>query len=274
MDNHIKCTITIQPDNEKIDCYSGDNLLQVLNESQVGIRSLCGGEGTCNKCLVIVKNGQYRELKKPQLSEEKKDKNYVLSCKVEIEGDMEIKIPEKSRLRKQQILTKDEDDFQKNFEQKIAKDPVYRQQIVKLPPPSLVDNSADLERFKRIFKKETDIEELTFPYSLIKELTTKLRKNDWQLSVSWIKYGKRGQIIDLDSATKKDYYGLALDIGTTTVAGKLINLGNNVEIASAGKYNKQIKFGEDVISRINYSKNHDQGLKTLQRTLIKTITYC
>ncbi len=242
-------------------------MLKVLQDGDIPIRSVCGGEGTCGSCQVRVAYSEAEE----QLTEE-------LACQLSVDDDMWVTVLPESRISEHQILLSraeaDEATLSREgpLKEEVSVDPLLQRESLSLTPPSLTDNTSDLDRVCRELIRETEAKQVTATLDVVKTIAPVLRRCDWNPQVSWMDLPDGpSEIIEVEGPTDDACYGLALDIGTTTVVAELVDLSNGREVASAGEYNRQGQFGEDVISRINYSASRDDGPATLQRAVIETV---
>jgi uncharacterized 2Fe-2S/4Fe-4S cluster protein (DUF4445 family) len=269
------------PDELEIKCKSGDNLLEAAADAGVELKAVCGGAGSCGKCQVIIKEGKVDKLDQGNLSPDKLEKGYVLACKTEVIDDILVEVPPESRLSKHQILIeKDEleekSDLLTEEDFEVAKDlelsPIYSRVSVELSEPSLVDNVDDLERLYTELNRDKDLPTLNTPLWVLEDLASHLRANKWKTQVSLSVVNDNYEVAELNSPDDEEVdYGIAVDIGTTTVVLDLINLKNGRSVAMKGSYNKQANYGDDVIGRINFVKENDGGLESLNQAVIKTI---
>ena len=262
--------IHFQPDDITIVAEAGQSLLAAAQQAGIIINSVCGGAGTCNKCLVEVE-GQTEP---------------VLACRFFVERDLVVSVPESSRFFEQKIL-------QEGIALGSCVDPQVAKYFVQLSEPSLDDLRSDAQRLtdavkeaSRICRSEDEITTdmvsgtdgenlrsttdygLTIDFTLLPKLPGLLRDNDY--AVTALCHGRR--IIDLEPGDATDKkYGLAVDIGTTTVVAELVDLSSGKEIAVASQSNPQIAFGDDVIGRIEYSRTHEDGLRQLRERITEGI---
>jgi len=264
----------------KIQLHSGKSvpaspdisIMEALQKENVYLTSSCGGKGTCGKCRIAINSGSFSTRSKIKLSKEELDKGHALACQSFPQSDISIEIPKESLLTVEgKIATGKSKDLQallRSLETKI--EPPTERFILKLPPPSLTDNISDLERLKReISSKELGC--LRVPYKFLINLAKVVRERKWEITLSIIQSEGCYEITNIFAGNKKTpRYGVAIDIGTTTLVVYLINLtdGNLVDIAST--YNSQIKFGDDVITRIVYATEHN-ALRGLNRAVIADI---
>ena len=278
----MKKKITFLPDNVSIEVDKGENLLVAAANAGVYIHAHCGGDGVCGKCKVKIEQGDVLSNKAMHLKAEQYEAGFRLACQATIDQDVTIVIPEettkdgKALKRKpkttRSISARSLDSIIGTWN--VA--PPVEKRFVKLDPPSLDDNTPDLQRLMRAIKQKCyDCAEPTYDHpELLMDLPFIMREADWQVTAILLR-GKKAEepdrIIAIEPGDTTDkLYGLAVDIGTTTVCGVLIDLNSGEVIAEASAYNEQISCGEDVISRIIYSQRGN-GLKSLQQKVVRTI---
>ena len=243
-----------------------------LKKEDIFLTSSCGGKGTCGKCRIIIKSGSFNTRSKTKLSKDEIKKGYSLACQTFPEGDLLIEIPKESMLTVEgKIATGRSKDLQLLFRSAGAEiEPLTERVLIQLPPPSLNDNISDLERLKReLFSKGLGC--LRVPFRFLTDLAKTVRKNNWEITLCTIHSEECNEITNIFPGNRKTpRYGIAIDIGTTTLVVYLIDLitGNLVDIAST--YNSQIQFGDDVITRIVHATERG-GLKDLNKTVIADI---
>jgi uncharacterized 2Fe-2S/4Fe-4S cluster protein (DUF4445 family) len=279
-----KYTVAFQPEGVKAAVPSGTNLLTVAAEAGIYINSICGGEGACGKCRVQITRGQARPNNHSIrfLSREEIQEGFVLACQTEIHDDLEIWVPPEARLEEEQILTAESTvAYQKP--QEIEKDtilpepsvlymPLTQKLFLSPPEPTLSDNVSDLDRIQREIRKNIKLPDIETSFASLKGLATMLRENSWQVTATL--YPKNEHCPEIlffefgDSSSSN--YGVALDIGTTTIAAQLVDLKTGGVLGTDASHNQQAKYGEDVISRIIYACNRD-GMSPLHETVVNTV---
>lgn len=262
----------------------GADLLAAAVSCGLFINSSCGGEGVCGRCKVIIKKGKYRTEPTGRISHEERGKGYVLACLTTIEGDLEVEIPRESRLDLQDI--KDEDlrihrlkglysdtvdiETGKAIKQDkaYAHSPIATKVYVPLPEPSLDDAVSDYERLIREIRKQYGISIIQAGLRNIRRLGSILRHSDWKVTVTLGKRNETTEVVIIEPGnSSKSNYGVAFDIGTTTVSGQLVDLNTKKVLGTKATYNKQIVFGDDVITRIIFAKD-ETGLERLHHAVI------
>ncbi len=274
--------VTFLPDNVTIEVDEGENLLAAAATAGVYIHAHCGGDGVCGKCKVKLEEGDVQSTKAMTLKADEHAEGFRLACMASVTEDVVIRIPEettkdgKSLKRKPKTTRSISARSLENLIGSWEVAPPVEKRFLKLSPPTMEDNVPDLQRLMRAIKQGChDCVEPTYDHpELLKELPFALRESNWEITVILLR-GKKAEepdrIIAVEPGNTTDkLYGLAVDIGTTTVCGVLIDLNNGKVIAESSAYNDQISCGEDVISRIIYSQRGD-GLKQLQEKVVRTI---
>ncbi len=280
-------TITFLPEKKSIRINKGIDLLTASIKSGIHIYNSCGGEGVCGRCKIIVKNGKFVTEHSGRISEKERKKGYVLACRTTPESDMKVLIPEESRLGNIEVLTEsakekrlaglyspaeeiEERQYRKDL--KIFKHgPLSTKLFLKLPRPCIDDNVADTERLFREIRKDKNIPVMQMGLANIKKLPRLLRESNWQVTAT---LGNRNGTIEVvliePGDRSKNNFGIALDIGTTTIVAYLVDLRSQKVLGAKASYNPQVDFGEDVISRIIYAAE-SAGLEKLHHAVVDTI---
>ena len=251
--------ITILPGNKKLYVTEGSNLLKSLQEKGYIINSPCSAMGLCGKCFVKIIDGHVpvRERDKILLSEDRLQENFRLACGVTVEDNITIILPVQS----EDIPLKETI----SGEHFIKTDSGIKKYFLSLSPPSSQDQRSDTQRTQDKLKTK-----LSFPLSLLRKIPRMLRNNDFKATVT---VNGAVTVLDMEPGDKSEAnYGIAIDIGTTTVVVYLLSLITGEEISAKSITNPQTVYGSDVISRINYvHKNGESGLRELQGKIINGI---
>ncbi len=269
-----KYTIVFQPSGVRGKVADGTTILDAARQLGAGIESVCGGKGTCGKDKVKIEEGYFakygihsavasvstkEKIDEKLLSKQQIKQNYRLACQTRIHGDVVIFVPEESR-KGQQVVRKEA------TARKIKLNPAIKKYYVELKPATLHDATGDFERLQGELGKKYKLSDLTIDYPALLSLQNTVREGDWKVTVSvW----KKKEIVRVEAGQVKRGYGLAVDIGTTTVAGYLCDLTSGEVLATAAMMNPQVAYGEDVMSRIGYATKEKGGLKRLNDAIIK-----
>jgi len=275
-----KAIVVFQPDNVITEVELGTSLLEAAKKAGIKIESLCGGKGTCGKCKLIVDSGAenldgptYEELsaiKNGKFSQKLLDSGYRFACSVKVKnnkkffsdssigGHVILTVPAESRLGAQKILVE-------GFEKRVRADPLVNKYFVEMPKPSLAKATPDLERATSTLKG-LGLGDLEIIHDALKKLPDSLRTRDWKSTfVIW----DDREIISIEPGdTVKRKFGLAVDIGTTTIVGYLVDLNNGKLIGIGSILNPQISLGEDVITRITYCIQNAKGLDKINKVIV------
>lgn len=274
--------IKFVPHNKEIDFPDGESLLHAAMEAGVHINASCGGEGLCGKCRVVIEEGEVEEGVSERLTEEDLKDNYRLACRSRVKGDLKVRIPVESEVDSQMLNKYRSPRRTARIQQMHLEDlksmglfisPVEKRYI-ELPEPTAQDNLADTSRLIRYLKTNFDEHRLVVRLPVIRKIPGILRASNYKITATLARpvyEGRKTHIINIEPGNTTDRnFALAVDIGTTTVYGQLINLATGQILAERAEFNGQISYGEDVITRIMYAERPG-GLEKLQAVVVMTI---
>lgn len=262
-----KVSVRFEPEGKNVEVKLGTTILEAAKKAGVGIRSECGGQGKCGKCLVIVENqsrlSSISDTEHYHISDDMLNLGYRLACCSVVKGDVTVFVPLQSRLETRRIQTE-------GIERLIKLNPAIKKIHLILSKPSLKDITSDFERLCFALR-ERELTNLEMDYKLLKILPIFLREAEWNITVVvW----KNKEIIAFEKGdTTNNMYGFSVDIGTSKIVGYLVNISSGETICVKSIENPQIAYGEDIISRINYAALQNEGLKKLQLLVIETINF-
>ncbi|HEY7964667.1 MAG TPA: ASKHA domain-containing protein [Steroidobacteraceae bacterium] len=246
----------------------GTQLLQAARSLGVDVDSVCGGRAICGRCQVLVMEGEFSKhgvtssgthLSAVDAAEQAFARRrplpagHRLSCSAKIEGDLVIDVPPGSQVHRQVVRKAAE-------ARAITLDPVVHLHYVEVREPDMHDPSGDLQRLLEALHREWDFGPLRCDLAVLQGLQAALRKGEWRVTVA-VHAG--AQLIGVWPGFHDRIYGLAVDVGSTTIAAHLCNLETGEIAASAGTMNPQIRFGEDLMSRVSYSMMHPGGAQQM-----------
>ncbi|HHY25622.1 MAG TPA: DUF4445 domain-containing protein [Desulfitobacterium dehalogenans] len=272
-----KFQVTFMPDNRVIEVEQGTSLLKAATQAGIFIKSSCGGKGTCGACKVTVISGEAKSERTGNLSPEQLSRGVRLSCHTFVEGDLTVEVPPESRLQAHQVLLENANsallnETSKDLLASYGYHPLARKVNIRCTEPTLTDNASDWARLsielKRVLQSDKP---LTIPLSVLQTLPETLRQAHWELSVTLTDCESGYTVIHVEPANDRPCYGLAIDVGTTTVVVYLVNLDSGEIVDKQGSYNKQAQFGDDVISRIVYAVESQESLAEIQRAVVDTV---
>lgn len=252
--------VKILPEDKSIDVLDGETVFDACCRAGIMIQSACGGVGTCTKCVVQVKENVpppsahgIRNLSSTEI-----EQGYRLSCQLKVHQDLLVEIPPGSRFYGEQILT-----VGGASAPDIDLDPNVRQYYCQLPLPEIHDQASDFDRLARTLEK--DAPDLIAGLDQLRELAEVLRENDFRVTATVS--GRRLVKTEVGN-TRGTVYGMAYDIGTTTVVGYLLDLTTGKELALASRSNPQAAFGHDVLARGDYADKGPEQRKELQDLIV------
>jgi len=274
--------VVFLPQNKKIDVEEGEYLIRAALDAQVHINASCGGEGVCGKCRVRIEEGAVDGGISEKLGDEDIGKGYRLACQSRINGPLKVRIPVESavdagvlNLKRSPRRTAKirEMDFDELKERGLFVPPVEKKRLM-LPEPTAQDNLPDVTRLVSFLKLTHDEHRLDVDLPVMRKIPDILRKNNFDVTATLarpVREDGKTRIINVQPGDETGRnYAIAMDIGTTTLYGQLIDLKNGAVMAQYGDFNGQISYGEDVISRIVYAEKAD-GLARLHNVVIGTI---
>jgi len=272
-----KYRVTFLPDNRTVEVEEGLDLLRVAAMAGIELKSSCGGEGTCGRCAIAIKEGKAL-VGQGNLSRKNREAGYVLACRTLVQGDLVVEIPAGSRMAEHQVLMEKIEkkeiltEVEKDPLEKYGLQPFSRKVTVKLSEPTIYENASDLSRLVLALQPVTGLDEIGISLPALRTLPQVLRQSNWEVTVTLVEQDGRGEIIQVEPGpASKPSYGLAVDIGTTTVVVLLVDTSTGLTIDRAGTHNKQFRFGDDVITRIIYATEEPNGQAELQKAVIDTI---
>jgi uncharacterized 2Fe-2S/4Fe-4S cluster protein (DUF4445 family) len=290
-----KHNIILQPSGRRGQVEEGKSVREAARELGVEIESICAENATCGKCVVLVEEGRFERYniessrahlspvgqseldyfaRRPKLLQSKGwEVGHVrLSCQCRVLGDVLINVPEESRGNKQ-IVRKSA--RQREIEIK----PSIRKYLVTMSPPNLERPIADWERLAKGLETSMGLirrgeehlprwSDLRIDYQCLQTLSGNLREANWKVTVSvW----QDREVIRVQPGLVEESYGAAVDIGSTTIALYLCNLRTGEVLAAESEMNPQIVYGEDIMSRIQYTIEHEDGLEKLHKAVVGTL---
>jgi len=265
-------TLTFLPFDLSVDVTEGTTILDAARRIKLPLKSSCGGKGTCGDCLIRILEGNPQVKPSAALSQELIDKGYALSCQTEVRSDLRLQSPQFEELKIKTVY--DSEYFDENREKisgRFEINPPLKRIRLSVPQPSLDDNYSDLKRLKRELRKASGIQNAACEYSVLKKLAQTIRRAQGEVVVVVSDLGALPAIIDVETPEEsRGLYGLAVDIGTTTVVLHLVDLESGQIVDTAFTYNQQIKCGEDVIARIHYARKPGR-LQELKELIVHTI---
>ncbi len=260
--------VVFMPSGRRGEFALGTPLLEAARALGVDLDSVCGGRAICGRCQVSLSEGEFAKLgissRATHLGEASEaEKKYGrikglasdrrLSCQALVRGDLVIDVPADSQIHRQ-MVRKSADEIRD-----LVIDPVVKLYYVELERPSMADQSCDLTRLLDALAREWQLNDLEADLAFLQRLSPAVRAGethggDWKVTVA---VREERTLVAAWPGFRERAFGLAIDVGTTTIAGHLCDLQTGEVVASAGAMNPQIRFGEDLMSRISYLQQNE-----------------
>ena len=265
-----KPTIIFTPSGIRGEVPEGTSVLEAARSLGVDLDSVCGGRGICSKCQITPGKGEFpkfaitvgddaisewNEVEERYSKKRGLAKGRRLGCQVKIINDVVIDVPPESQIHKQVV--------RKEIDQRdITLKPIIKVLYIEVKLPSMEEPLGDSERIISALKEQWKLEKVYLKFNLLGQIQKLLRESDWKISCV-LKFDYKSEsyeIIDVYSGLfEGKILGLAIDIGSTTVAAHLCDLLSGEVLGSEGIMNPQIKFGEDLMSRVSYAMLNTDG---------------
>ncbi|NOZ21021.1 MAG: DUF4445 domain-containing protein [Planctomycetes bacterium] len=253
--------VTFEPEGRSVFALEGTTVIEAAGRAEIILNLPCGGKGTCGKCRVEVPVGSppHSEKELEHLNEDEVRRNVHLACQTHIHADMTINIPSETRFFEQKILVE-------GAGREVALEPGVKKVFVKVKEPCLEDQTADVDRVLESVKDMAS--DARVDLDTIRTVPDRLREGKFKITVVL----NGNELLSIEGGdTTEHTYGVAFDIGTTTIVGMLLDLRSGKLVATASRTNPQVVYGDDVISRISYAMENKNGLAELQERVVAAI---
>jgi uncharacterized 2Fe-2S/4Fe-4S cluster protein (DUF4445 family) len=257
--------VTFMPESKTVSVARGTTLFEAARMADFHVNASCNGSGACGKCKLVVASGQIEDQPTPLLSDTEREKGYVLACQSKVTVDVAVDTPLELAEQRLKVagMGRAATDALKGLVEQI--EPVLKEIPVALPPPTLEDSVSDLDRLHRGLKKQGwDINRMHVGIKVMRQLAAAVRDQDWNITTSVIRRKCSNEILQVrpgqDNAAS---FGLAIDVGTTTIVVYLVDMTDGTVRAAASGHNRQATCGDDVINRIICAEK--DGVKKLSK---------
>ena len=273
-----KISFVFEPSGRRGHIREGKTILDAAQELGVDLQNVCGGQAQCGKCKVMIVEGSLQqydisssvknlssmgEEEKKFFVDQKQSYGWRLACQARIEGDVAVFVPDESRADRQ-IIAKEPG------KRTIDLKPAVNKYCLELIPADLDDLTAAWERLKAALREKFGLINLKADYKVICNLHKAVKRGEWKVTATvWMDR----EVVDIKPGFTGRHCGLALDIGTTTVAAHLCDLDTGEVMETESMVNPQVVYGEDVMSRITYTMVHPGGLKAVNKAIIQGINH-
>ncbi|MEE4310774.1 MAG: ASKHA domain-containing protein [candidate division KSB1 bacterium] len=267
--------VLFKPAEIAVQVSPGTELLEAARQAKVPVDSPCGGKGSCGKCILRITQGDVDSDSLGLLSASAVENGYVLACKTRVgDTDVTVHVPAQVRETDGQFVDDMDDIFLENRELLPAEhscEPLVEKHCLQVAPPTLDDGLSDMDRLARAIQHSASITDARTSLSFVSKVADAIRADSGKVTATLMRSKSGCEGVNIESGdTTRDHYGIAVDVGTTTIAVQLVNLAERKIMAIRTAYNDQLHCGLDIIGRINYSGKRE-GLTELRRRVLKTI---
>ncbi len=259
-----KFTVRFEPSGLKAQVPSGTVLLEAAHKAGIYLSSICGGDGYCGKCKVVIDQSEQLQTRPTALlTPDEIRENIVLACQTKVLSDMTITVPKSHSLETSQILM---DTDARRFSELAGEvraglfkyDPLVQKIFVQMPPPTVDNHTADHERLYLAIREKIDAPIMQTGFRILQKLSRLLQSSHYKVTATIGRRGETTEVIEVEAGNHcKRNFAVAVDLGTTTVVAHLLDLTNASTVDTEATYNSQINFGEDYIRRIIYAEEND-----------------
>lgn len=265
--------------NKEVQCEVGENLLDLARKADIFIDAPCNGSQSCGKCKVKLLDGKCDTEKNIHISDAEWEQGYILACATKITEDIVVDVPSKlsSSMHGMKIEGTDKKIDKELFDRAkqliedngLSYSTNIEKKYIELEEPSLDYNISDVDRLERQVRQDFGIDGIDFRLDILRKMPKVLRENNFKVTLTYVKKKNKITILNIESGNKEgELYGLAIDIGTTSVVVCLVNLITNEVIEKASSGNAQIRYGADVINRIVFAIKKD-NLEIMRKAIVE-----
>lgn len=253
----------------------GVSLLEATSQAQLTINSLCGGDGICGRCKMIVRQGQVSGEVSAKLTRDEIQKGYVLACMTFVQSDLLIEIPEETWAKEKVAADEDAERFREFdhvllYKKEYVPAPLVTKVYFELEKPSLVSNASDRQRLNDAIRRKLKYGPLQMGLKIIKTFSDVLRENDYRITATVGLRKDIAEVMNVEGGNTEDKnYMVVVDMGTTTMVAHLVNANTTETIDARACFNSQSIYGREVTTRMMAAEK--KGVEELQRLLVGDI---
>jgi len=267
-------TVAFAPLEQSVTVEAGTTLLEAAAKAHITIDSVCGGDGICGRCKMIVKAGKVGGDVTALLTRDQIRRGVVLACQTTVQSDLLVEIPEETRAKERVVIDRDAQRFRavrpgikkREFE----KSPIATKVLLRIDPPTLDNNLADCQRIQMWVAKATGISSMQTGLKIIRRMPQLLRENDFTITATIGRRRGVAEVMDIEAGDTSARNVMAIvDAGTSTVVVHLVDAATAATIGAQACFNSQATYGREVTARMMAAEKH--GPERLQRLLVEDI---
>jgi uncharacterized 2Fe-2S/4Fe-4S cluster protein (DUF4445 family) len=272
------CIVRFLPQNRSVKVKKNSTLLEAASEAEITINNLCGGDGICGRCRMIVRRGEVSADVSRRLTREEIRAGYVLACQTQIKSDLTVEIPEETFAREKIVADEDADRFRdfrddrlnRIYTEELTPSPLVVKVYLEVRKPSLADNSADHQRVSDLIKSRVGYRSMQMGLKIIKSLPQILRENNYCITATVGLRRDVAEVMNVEGGnTAERNFMIVVDMGTTTIVAHLVNADGTRTIGARACFNSQWIYGREVTARMIAAEK--KGIQVLQKLLIDDI---
>ncbi len=268
-------TVTFYPQNSTVKVEAGTTLLEAASKADIILNNLCGGDGICGRCRMIIRKGRVAETVSPKLTREEIRRGYVLACQTAVRDDLVVDIPEETLSREEAIPKADSERF-RDFDRELVykrgliPSPLVTKIYLELDRPGLANNTADHQRLVEAVRKKLACDPLQTGLKIVRSLRRVLTENDYKVTATVGQRREIAEVMNVEGGNTADRnYIVAVDMGTTTVVAHLMDAITIKTVDAKACFNSGGKYGREVTGRMMAAER--RGVEELQRLLVGDI---
>jgi uncharacterized 2Fe-2S/4Fe-4S cluster protein (DUF4445 family) len=268
-------SVTFQPHDKSVMVKNGTSLLEAAHAAQITIGNLCGGDGICGRCKMIVKEGEVTGNVSGKLTREQVRKGYVLACMTYVASDLLIEIPEETWAREKVAVNRDTDRFREFVPDVIYKpgvipSPLVAKLYLELQKPDLANNTADHQRVCEGIRRRLNPTSMQMGLKVIQSLPEIMRQSDYKVTATVGFRKDIAEVMNVEAGNTEQYnFMVVVDIGTTTIVAHLVDARQIKTLDATACFNSQGLYGKEVTGRLMAAER--KGTVELQRLLVSDL---
>ncbi|MBN1837325.1 MAG: DUF4445 domain-containing protein [Spirochaetales bacterium] len=268
-------SVTFKPHGKTVTVEANTTLLQAANEAGITINNLCGGDGICGRCKMIVHEGHVSSKVSAKLTREEIQQGYVLACMTPVNDNLVVEIPEETMAKEKKVAAGDAARFRDfvgelEYEKELVPSPLVAKLYLEIEPPTLVNNIADQQRLDDAIHRAMPSISTQMGLKIIKNLPALLRENDFKITATVGLRRDIGEVMNIEGGDTSDRnFMVVVDMGTTTIVAHLVDARSVSTMDARACFNSQGIYGREVTRRMIAAEH--EGVEELQRLLVEDI---
>ncbi len=269
------CSVTFHPHDIRVTVKKGATLLDAALAARITINNLCGGDGICGRCKMIVTSGEVTGAVTGKLTREEIKKGFVLACMTLVQSDLDVEVPPETLAKEKRIADREAERFRGMREdtpawKQYSPSPLTKKIYLEIEKPELANNMADHQRVCDIIKKRVNAASMQMGLKIIQTIPTALRENDYKITATIGLRRDVAEVMNIEGGnTAKENYIAVIDMGTTTIVAHLLDAVNMKTLDAKACFNSQGMYGREVTGRMITAEK--KGTEEFQKLLVKDI---